>query len=48
MRELSDCGGDLEALVEDNLLALEANIFRPFDEASQISGGADILAYYPK
>lgn len=42
--ELSNCGRDLEALVEDDLLALEANVFGPFDEASEISLGADVLA----
>ena len=44
--ELSDGRGDLETLVEDNLLALKANIFGPLDEASQVGLGLDILAYY--
>ena len=44
--ELSDGRGDLETLVEDNLLALKANIFGPLDEASQVGLGLDILTYY--
>ena len=46
MGELSDGRGDLETLVEDNLLALKANIFGPLDEASQVGLGLDILTYY--
>ena len=44
--ELSNGRGDLETLVEDNLLALKANIFGPLDEASQVGLGLDILTYY--
>lgn len=44
VRELGNGRGDLETLVEDNLLALEADVFGPFDEASQVGLGADILA----
>ena len=34
VRELGDCGRHFQALVEDDLLTLEANILGPFDEAS--------------
>jgi len=44
VRELSDSRGDLQTLVEDDFLALEANIFRPFDEASEIALMLDVLA----
>jgi len=43
--ELCNGGGDLEALVEDDLLALKADILRPLDEASQVGLGTDVLAY---
>lgn len=43
--ELGNCGGNFEALVKDDLLALETDIFRPFDEASQVALGLDILTY---
>ncbi len=43
MSELSNGGRDLEALVQDDLLALKANVFGPFDEAGQVSLGLDIL-----
>jgi len=42
--ELSNCRWDLETLMKDNLLALEANIFGPFDEACQICLRTNILA----
>lgn len=45
MRELRDGGRDLQALVEDDLLALKANILGPLDEAGQVGLGADVLAY---
>ena len=35
--------GDLETLVEDGLLALEANVLGLIDEASQVD--LDVLAY---
>lgn len=35
---------DLETLAEDNLLALEADIFGPLDEAGEILLGLDVLA----
>ena len=42
--ELGDGRGDLEALVEDDLLALEADILGPLDEAGQVALGLDVLA----
>jgi hypothetical protein len=42
--ELSDRRRDLEALVENDLLALEADIFRPLDEAGKVGLGANVLA----
>jgi len=42
--ELSDSGRDLESLVKNDLLSLESDIFRPFDEAGQVSGRLDVLA----
>lgn len=45
VRELSDRGGHLKALVEDDLLALEAHILRPLHEAREVSLGTDVLAY---
>lgn len=40
--ELVDGGGDLEALVEDCALALDADVFGPLDEAGEIAAlGAD-------
>jgi hypothetical protein len=41
--ELSNGGGNLETLVEDDLLALKTNIFRPLDEAGQVFLGLNIL-----
>jgi hypothetical protein len=43
--ELRNRGRDLEALVEDDLLALEAHIFGPLDEAGEIGLVLDVLAY---
>ena len=43
VRELCDSRRDLEALVEDDLLALKADIFRPFDEAGQVGLWLDVL-----
>lgn len=43
--ELSDGGGNLQTLVQDNLLALKADIFGPLDEASQVGGGLNVLAW---
>jgi hypothetical protein len=44
VRELSDRRWNLEALGEDDLLALKANILRPLDEASEVSLVLDVLA----
>jgi hypothetical protein len=44
MRELSDGGRNLQTLMKDDLLALEANIFGPFDETRKITFMLDILA----
>ena len=35
--ELVQSGGDLQSLEEDSLLTLDANVFWPLDEASEIS-----------
>ena len=43
--ELSDSRRDLEALVKDDLLALETNVLRPLDETCQVGLGLDILTY---
>ena len=42
--ELRDGRGDLQALAEDNLLALEADIFGPLHEAGEVLLGLDVLA----
>ena len=42
--ELSNGRGNLETLVQDDLLALKADVFRPFDEAGQVGGRLDVLA----
>ena len=44
MRELRDGRGYLEALGENDLLALEANIFGPLDETGEVLHGLNILA----
>lgn len=44
VRELGDRRRDFQALVEDDLLTLEANVLRPLDEASKVLLGLDILA----
>lgn len=43
--ELGDGRGDLEALVEDDLLALKANVLGPLHEAGEVSLGLDVLTY---
>lgn len=45
VRELGDRRRDFQALMEDDLLTLEANILGPLDEASQVLLGLDILAW---
>mmetsp|Transcript_9378 Transcript_9378/g.22878 ORF Transcript_9378/g.22878 Transcript_9378/m.22878 type:complete len:266 (+) Transcript_9378:240-1037(+) len=47
LRELVDGGGDLEPLVEDGALALDADVFGPSDESAEVAargtdGAADI------
>jgi hypothetical protein len=41
--ELVDGRGNLQALLEDGALALEADVERPLDVASQITLGLDIV-----
>lgn len=41
--ELSDRGGDLQAEVEDLLLALKADIFGPLHHAGEVAAGLDVL-----
>ena len=45
VRELGDRRWDFQALVEDDLLTLEANVLGPLDEASQVLLRLDILAW---
>lgn len=42
--ELRDRGGDLEAHVQDLLLALKTDILGPLDEAGEVTLGLDVLA----
>jgi len=44
VRELGDGRGHLQALMEDDLLALETDVLGPFDEAGEVGLGADVLA----
>jgi hypothetical protein len=43
--ELGNGGGNLEALVENDLLSLETDVFGPFNKAGEVGLGLDILAY---
>lgn len=43
--ELSDGRGDLETLVEDDALALEANVLGPLDETGHVHLGADVTTW---
>lgn len=43
VRKLGDRRRDFQALVEDDLLTLQANVLGPLDEASQIPLRLDIL-----
>ena len=43
IRELSDGRRDLETHVEDLSLALESNVFRPFDHAREVAPRLDVL-----
>ena len=42
LAELVDGGGHLQSLHEDSLLALDANVTRPLDEAGQVTLGLDV------
>lgn len=44
MRELSNRWWDLQSLVQDDLLALEANVLGPLDESGEIARWLDLLA----
>jgi hypothetical protein len=43
-RELVDRGRNLEAHLQDGLLALQADVFGPLDEAAQVALGLDVVA----
>ena len=43
--ELRDCGRDFETEVENLLLALQADVFRPLDHAREVATWLDVLAY---
>lgn len=43
--ELSDSRGNLETLVKDDLLALEADVFGPLDEAGEVVLGGEVTAF---
>ena len=45
MRELGDGGWYLETLVQNSLLPLKTDVFRPFEETGEVSLGSDVLAY---
>ena len=44
VRELGNGRWDLETLVQNHFLPLEADVFRPFDETGEVSLGPDVLA----
>jgi hypothetical protein len=46
MRELGNRRRNLETLVQNNLLTLQANISWPFDEATQVTLGLDITTCF--
>ena len=43
--ELSDCRGNLETLVEDDLLSLKSNVLGPLDESGEVGGRLDRLSW---
>jgi hypothetical protein len=43
--ELGNGRGDLQALAEDDLLALKADILGPLDETGEVSLGLNVLAF---
>jgi len=47
VRELGNGGWDLETLVQNDLLPLEADVFGPFDKTGEVSLGPDVLAWAP-
>ena len=42
LRELVECGGDLQSLKKNSLLTLDADVLGPLDEAGEISLGLDV------
>ena len=42
LRELVECGGNLESLKKNSLLTLDADVLGPLDEAGEISLGLDV------
>lgn len=48
VRELGDGRWDLEALVKDDLLALEADVLGPFHETCEVRARTDVLTYKDK
>lgn len=42
--ELSNCGGNLEALLKDSLLSLNPNALGPLHEAGEVTLGEDVIA----
>lgn len=42
--KLVDCRGDLQTLVEDGALPLQANVTRPLDKARQVALWLNVLA----
>lgn len=43
--ELVDCGGNLQPLVKDGSLTLEADVAGPFHKAGEIAFGLDVLTW---
>jgi len=43
--ELIDWWRNLESLLKDSLLPLDADVSWPFDESAEVAGGLDILSY---
>jgi len=44
LRELVNCGRDLQSLEKDSLLTLDANVFGPSDKASEVSLWLDVTS----
>lgn len=47
LRELSDCRGNLETLVEDDLLSLQSDVLGPLDESGEVGSRLDRLSCKP-